>query len=114
MDHVGQGLARHRFRLRLIGLVAVLAIAAAGVLWRYVWTEAAVDGGNLGKLARIVGNHRLTRAGFRLGLRIRRARLIHPLVGSFHGLVCVIARRRPRGSQLAVWKSLPATFVSAV
>ena len=53
---------RHRSRFLLIALVAALAISVSGALRYYLRSADALASGSLGRLAKIVGPHRLTRA----------------------------------------------------
>ena len=54
--------ARHRSRFLLIALVAALAISVSGALRYYLRSADAAESGSIGRLAKIVGSHRLTRA----------------------------------------------------
>jgi CHAT domain-containing protein len=72
----------------LIGLVAVLAIGVTGALRRYLWTDDTVDGGNLGKLASVVGDHRLTRARLSGGFAYAPCRIDSSANRLVRGLVC--------------------------
>ncbi|HEV8499577.1 MAG TPA: hypothetical protein VGQ56_22040, partial [Gemmatimonadaceae bacterium] len=88
MNTVGKRVAQHHFRFRLIGLVAILAIGVTGALRRYLWTDDTVDGGNLGKLARAVGDHRLTRARLSGGFAYARCQIDSSADRLVRGLVC--------------------------
>src|SRR6476469_5546004 len=61
MNHAAGELPKHRSRFLLIALIAVLAITVSGGLRYYLRSDAA-ESGSVGRLAKIVGSHRLTRA----------------------------------------------------
>jgi len=88
MDHAAQGLPQHRSRFRLIALLAVLAIGAAGVFRYYPRPADAADSERLVTLARIVGGHRLTRARLTGRFSYARCQIDSSADRLVRGLVC--------------------------
>ena len=84
VDHA----ARHRSRFLLIALVAVLAISVSGALRHYLRSADALESGSLGRLAKIVGPHRLTRARLTGGFAYAKCQIDSSAERLVRGLLC--------------------------
>jgi len=88
IDHGARGLSQHRSRFLLIALVALLAISAMGGVRYYLRAADAAENGNVGRLAKIVGRHRLTRARLTGGFAYAPCHSDSSADRLVHGLVC--------------------------
>jgi CHAT domain-containing protein len=89
MARAASGFPRHRSRVALLALIALLAVSATGALRYYLRTPGSVDAGRRAKLAKIVGNHRLTRARLSGGYAFAKCQADSSREALVRGLACV-------------------------
>jgi CHAT domain-containing protein len=89
MARAVSGLQRHRSRVVLLSLIALLAVSATGALRYYLRMPDSVDSGRRAKLAKIVGNHRLTRARLSGGFAYVKCQTDSSADHLVQGLTCV-------------------------
>jgi len=98
VDRAAGGFPQHRSRVLSIAILVVLAIGATAGFRYYLWPANEPESGSLGRLARIVGTHRLTRARLTGGFAYARCQFDSSAGRLVYGLVCDGPGLKSRGA----------------